>query len=376
MSTVINHNMPEPEKLPAVISKPAIVVKPAEVEGALKSLVEMLAYRRPAGSKTERRFIRDWLLPLGLEFDAYGNLYTRIGRDPILWSCHTDTVHREGGFQTIELAGTIVGLPKSKSKKASNCLGADDTAGIWLMRELILAKKPGLYIFHREEESGGVGSSKIAKFTPNALAGMSYAIALDRRGDDDIITHQGMGRCCSDIFADSLAEQIGLGYKGSSHGIFTDTANYTGLIGECTNLSVGYYGEHTSSEILDLAHIWKLRNALLDLDVPALDYSRVPGEVDPADDYAWGGWRDYHSIATGKVDPRGDRDWSEYLEGENAPEYGRYTMSQIVEDNPDAVADILEEMGYSSKSLADEVDARYGKPVNSSHFSGSKFKNL
>ena len=46
------------------------------------------------------------------------------------------------------------------------------------MREMILAGIPGLYVFHRNEESGGAGSDWIARETPWELHGIKAAIAF------------------------------------------------------------------------------------------------------------------------------------------------------------------------------------------------------
>ena len=40
----------------------------------------------------------------------------------------------------------------------ATCLGADDGAGIYIMLRMIETKKPGLYVFHRGEERGGIGA--------------------------------------------------------------------------------------------------------------------------------------------------------------------------------------------------------------------------
>jgi hypothetical protein len=179
---------------------------PKERPEHTKRLLEMLSYRRPGGSKTERKFIRRYLAPLSMQIDQYGNHIKRIGDAPILWSCHTDTVHKFGGRQHTKIQSNIV----SANDAQSNCLGADCTAGVWLMTEMIRANIPGLYVFHREEESGGMGSNWLLKNTPELLEGIKYAIAFDRRGNKSVITHQFGGRCCSDAFAASLANAIGM----------------------------------------------------------------------------------------------------------------------------------------------------------------------
>ena len=241
-------------------------------EGPLAPLIEMLRYRRPAGSKSERAFITRFIdvLP-GVIRDGFGNRLVRVGEgSPILWSAHTDTVHRAEGMQKLTIdQGRIQAVN-------SNCLGADDTVGCFLLIEMIKAGVPGLYIFHREEEIGGNGSRHIARSTPEVLDGIDFAIAFDRKGYDSVISHQ-FGRCCSDDFAKALAGVLGAGYRPDATGVFTDTANYTELIAECTNVSCGYFNEHTPIESVDIAFVRQLLDTLLAADFSGLVATRKPG---------------------------------------------------------------------------------------------------
>ena len=300
----------------------------------MQTIVSLLQYRRPAGSRTERQFIREHLTPLGLKADKAGNLYKRIGRDsPVMWSCHTDTVHTKGGMQTLLVKDGVVTV----ASKDSSCLGADDTAGIWLLSEMIRAQVPGLYVFHRGEEIGGIGSSYIASRFPALLERTRFAIAFDRRGAGSVITHQG-GRCCSDVFADSLSVALGLGHERDTTGSFTDTANYTDLVGECTNVSVGYANEHRTTESLDMSYLITLRDALLNFDESKLVSSRNPGEVDPDD-------------------------WDTFLSADQSPQgwLSNYDeLLALVRDNPLEVADWLEEYGVNSNELREAVLERGG----------------
>lgn len=295
----------------------------------------MLAHKRPAWSKTERRFIREFIAPLGAKQDDYGNYVLRIGDAPVLWSAHTDSVHIQGGKQMIVVERGIATLAKGST---SNCLGADDAAGCWLMREMILAKRPGLYVFHRCEERGGQGSAHIAASTPDLLDGIKFAIAFDRRGYGDVITHQFGTRCASDTFAESLAAQLGQPYAPCDGGVFTDTANYTDLVGECTNISVGYDYEHTKSEELNIAHLLELREALLTLDVSRLVASRAPGEYDPGEHY--------YGKHVRAFDPWDDDD----QQPRRKP-----SLERLVRDYPDVVASVLEAYGIGAEELEDEI---------------------
>jgi hypothetical protein len=245
-------------------------------------LVEMLAYARPHNSRTESEFVYRFLhcLP-GLGYDKFGNAMLRIGTAPVLWSSHTDTVHHQEGKQRVIVKGDLAMLAKGKR---GDCLGADDAAGIWLMCEMVRARVPGMYVFHAGEEHGGLGSGWLAKNRADLLSGIKYAIALDRKGTDSVITHQGE-RSCSDAFATALAAKLnasdpGFRFKPDDTGLFTDTANYVDLIGECTNLSVGYEGAHGPGETLDLAFITRLRDALVTFDCDGLPATRQPGEID------------------------------------------------------------------------------------------------
>ena len=323
--------------------------EPMENETGLGSLLEMLTYARPAGSASETEFINRYIRPLDVTMDDFGNLMKEVPHKDVtnpvrvLWSCHTDTVHAAEGRQSVyaDRQG-YAGLSK---KSKSSCLGADDTAGVWLMCQMIKREVPGLYVFHRAEEIGGLGSSHIAEKTPELLEGILAAIALDRKGTTSIITHQG-SRCCSDAFADSLASELnalrslGDDWTKDDTGTFTDTANYTGLIGECTNLSVGYFQAHTKDECLDFRHLQDMLESLCDLDQSVLVFEREAGAVDP-DDYEF----------------RYDRKWTDYYSSWDNEEKGG--LVDLVIEHPDAVADFLEQTGITREDLLAYVGRRF-----------------
>lgn len=259
-------------------------------------LADMLSYCRPHNSKTERGFIGKYLIPIGVTFDKKGNAHKSIGDAPVIWSSHTDTVHNKKGIQKVvywadkHSGDTFFG---SEGPNAS-CLGADDTAGIWIMLQMIKANIPGHYIFHRGEECGGVGSRWIAKEDSKMLKKFQFAIAFDRKDVKSIITHQGSKKTASDEFAKLLADQIGLGHEPDSTGMWTDTASYVDDIAECTNISVGYYNAHCKDEKLNLDYLFKLRDAMCKIDVSKFVATRKPGE----NTYKYSGgshshWHDY-----------------------------------------------------------------------------------
>lgn len=269
---------------------------------SVNRLIEMHKFKRPPNSKTERKFIHQYIQSIkGIKRDNYGNYHVRVGKLPFLWSSHTDTVHEKKGKQTIGFDKTEIGVA-AEDTSGSSCLGADDTAGVWLMTEMIKANVPGLYVFHREEESGCKGSKWIAEHGKSLLAGSLFAIALDRKGTDNLITRQRGDRTCSDDWGREFCKLLNanklLDYKIDPTGIYTDTATYTDLIGECTNLSVGYHGAHSKWERLDVEHIFKLRDTLTSLDfirgLATLEPVRKPGEKEVYKSYSYSG-SNYHS---------------------------------------------------------------------------------
>lgn len=251
-------------------------------------LTDMLGYKRPHASEGERLFVADFITPYNPEvfIDDKGERLAYVltsgdtAANPVLWSCHVDTVHTKSGTQVVMCDDTSGYL----SKEDGEPLGADDGAGVWLMLEMFDAGIPGTYIFHRGEERGGIGSKGMAKHHTQWLRQFKWAIAFDRRGTQDIITHQAAGRTASDAFAQALADALNgadvLQYKPCDGGIFTDTANYASIIPECSNVSVGYDSEHTQHEMLDYWHLELLRARVFAAfaDGVALPATRDPSE--------------------------------------------------------------------------------------------------
>lgn len=261
----------------------------------IQNIRRIFSTGRPASSIEETEWVNTYLFTpsmqeMGMYKDGFkyqgevgeGNCIIEIGEgSKTLFSSHTDTVHRTGGPQNV-----MVDLEESKLiTDSGQCLGADDGTGIWLMLELIKAGVPGLYIFHRAEEVGGQGSAYIANNHPHLLQKYDRAVAFDRKADWSIITHQGGSRCCSDAFGRDLAQKLAMGHRLDTGGSFTDTANYDGIIPECTNLSVGCHNCHSGRENQEIPYLLEFRDALIDVD-----WENLVTERDPSiPDYTYGG---------------------------------------------------------------------------------------
>ena len=247
-----------------------------------KTLARALSVKRPHNTPAVSDFT-EWLfnaLPAELKsftsVDGAGNLHidNRIAGSKTLFIAHVDTVHREVGANKIRKTAThwyADGAP----------LGADDGAGVAMLMHLIHADVKGYYIFSQGEECGGIGAKHIATHHTDLLAQFDRAIAFDRRGIDSVISHQGMGRCASDVFCEALANDLNafddtLMYSPDDTGVYTDTAEFTDIIPECTNISVGYYSEHGDQENLDIVHFEALSKAVLKVMWDSLPTDRDP----------------------------------------------------------------------------------------------------
>jgi len=101
-------------------------------------------------------------------------------------------------------------------------------------------------------------------------------------------------RCCSDNFANSLAKELnkhGFGYEADDSGLYSDSAEFADIYPECTNLSVGYFAQHTEHETQDIEFLESLCKACVKVDWEGLPISRDPKEIEYVDNYYnyWGG---------------------------------------------------------------------------------------
>ena len=243
------------------------------------------------------------LLPQDLEMDDFGNLYKQIGEKPsTMFACHLDTatsaitdVNHVFSGDSIKTDGTSI-------------LGADDKAGATILMHMMENKVPGLYYFFLGEEVGCIGSKKVADLHKTSpIEYIKKVVSFDRRGTTSIITHQCSARCCSDEFGTALATALNqcglqvydndtvLAYKNDRTGLYTDSAQFTKIYPECTNISVGYQNEHTFSEVQNIKHLHKLAEAAILVDWESLPISRDPSKVewDYSSYYGYGGYGEY-----------------------------------------------------------------------------------
>lgn len=338
----------------------------------ITDLTAMLSYMRPGGSRAEEDFRKRFLTHPDMQKDAAGNIFMWVpnhdGTMPTtLWSSHTDTVHREPGFQGIAFdpKNKLLFVAKKSRDKAS-CLGADCTVGVWIMLRMIAANVPGLYVFHALEERGGIGSLHFAENSLAILKGITHAIAFDRRGTGSVITEQMCGITASDAFAQDLALRLeaanpNLLYAPDNGGTFTDTANYADIVPECTNISVGFYGEHTAGETLDVQHAHDLMRAMTTGDFNNLVVSRDPNCPSNQTGGRWTSWTNYD--ATSRKRESEVAFGVESLE-DLEKEFLGEGLEAVLEMMPKECADVLHGMGITKLSLLKMIADNYDLPTN------------
>ena len=310
----------------------------------LIEICNMLSYRRPAYSKTEAQFADLYLSPVFGDPDLDGNyIHTILNGSEVptvAFMAHYDTVHTTQARQAVRV--TPEGLAFAPN---SNCLGADCTSGVWLILEMIKAGIPGVYVVHAAEEIGCIGSTALSNSGEPWVDHIQAAISFDRFGYTSVITHQCGMRTASDVFAGSLGAILGdtmpvethVAFVADPGGSYTDSNEYADRVPECTNLSVGYDRQHTSSETQDIVHLLDLRDALV-----LADWSKLVIDRDPYEPDFW--WREESKGYTSRDS------YAAVSQGSNYSD-----LLYFIEGHPDAVADWLDMSGVSLEELRQQV---------------------
>lgn len=297
-----------------------VVPFPGVLPESMRVLGDMLTYRRPHDSPGEAAFVAKYVVPVTdtMVCDGGGTIHAYMrtipeangSHSPAVFCSHVDSVHNR---QNLDIAQRIGYDPIQSEFFVSNpeqrdCLGADDAAGVYVMREMIAAGVPGLYVFFRGEERGGIGSGWVSDNRSDIFNRSRYAIQFDRRGTRSIITQMMVGETCSDAFAKSLARVLDMGHVPDNTGSFTDTANLSEFLPECTNISIGYENEHSRDETLDADYVLALTDAMIRTFLggsPKLDIVRKAGDYGDLGRWSMGGYKKskYEPVVYDDEDP-------------------------------------------------------------------------
>lgn len=253
-----------------------------------RKFLQLTSWTYPYGTE----YTAESYLPKGYKKDENENYYYVVGDNPTtMFACHLDT----SCSKQVRVNHVFEDEGKLVKTDGKTILGADDKAGMVVVLYMIEKQVPGLYYFFIGEEVGCIGSTDAAKKWdfPN----IKKVISFDRRGTTDVITHQLYGQCCSDEFAAELSARLndvgyGLDLKPDDGGIMTDSAQFTEIVPECTNISVGYYNEHTVNEYQDIDYLSRLCLSVVEIDWETLPVKRDPSVADKY--WGWGDANKYN----------------------------------------------------------------------------------
>jgi len=216
-----------------------------------------------------------------LQKDEVGNYYKIIGKTPqTMFTSHLDTADREQ--KDTKLYSMIENDEEYIVTDESTILGADDKSGVAVMLYMMEHNIPGLYYFFIGEERGGIGSNKLSLIYDKVdyLKEIKRCVSFDRRNYHSVITSQLGRRCCSDEFGTALCKEYnknGLDLSLDPTGIYTDSASFIDDIRECTNISVGYFHEHTGQEYQNMNYLISLCEASIKVNWNSLPTIRKVG---------------------------------------------------------------------------------------------------
>lgn len=221
---------------------------------------------------------------LGYEIDDYGNLYIYIGEvGTVAFTCHLDNVDYSTE-QTNLVYIDDKGFARVREDSKSTCLGADDATGIFIMMTMIANNVPGLYCFFLDEEVGCLGSSYAAQHEAELFDGINLMVSFDRKGYNSIITHQMGENTMSIECATELASRLNQFDTDYSEqypfvlddtGSYTDSNSFVGIIPNCTNISVGYFAQHTKNEHQDLNFMQQIAEVYSKVDWEGLPVGKL-----------------------------------------------------------------------------------------------------
>jgi hypothetical protein len=173
------------------------------------------------------------------------NLYVIAeGELPICICAHMDTVFPKVPYEFYyDEKKAVLWSPQG--------LGADDRAGNYAIIELLERGYRPSIILTDLEERGGIGASELVEKYPECpFSDCRALIQLDRCGERDSVYYE-----CDNEDFEKLINSYG--FK-TNWGTFTDISIF-GPAWEiaAVNLSIGYYNEHTQTEILNMLYLHK-----------------------------------------------------------------------------------------------------------------------
>jgi hypothetical protein len=212
-------------------------------------------------------FLETELAQVYKNIDTNGKLRNFLfceGEEPVMVVAHLDTIFEDlsnlySAYPTDDLWGTydfyqtVVEFKEIYHDQVEGVmwspdgLGADDRVGVFMILSLVRAGLKPSILFTTDEESGSASGYDFALQYKHKFQnyGIKYVMELDRAGADDCVFY----RCDNPDFVKYI----------EGYGFVTDTGSFTDISVICpiiktagVNLSVGYWNEHSKTEMIDL----------------------------------------------------------------------------------------------------------------------------
>jgi len=221
---------------------------------------------------------------------------------PIMLVAHMDTITRNAKLK--------FRVKHNRITARNSVLGADDRAGVYAIMELLQMCKDNKIpmpsvLFTNYEESGMQGVDAFIK-TKKMEKNMNIFIELDRRGRDEYVYYfHGMPK--------EVATWVeSFGFK-KDHGSMSDVMSLTEEYSiPHVNLSVGYYDQHTSREMLRPNELQETIDKVFAMICDPLEELHVvDGSAWNMYNYGYGDYGDYG----GSYYPRKGNGWTNTYNG-------------------------------------------------------------
>lgn len=197
------------------------------------------------------------------------------GDSPVCLVSHLDTVHKE-------LPENILIDEESGLMWSPQGIGGDDRCGTFAVLYILAhqlknnGQKPTI-LFTTNEEIGCVGASKAAKEIPeDKISHLKFLIEIDRRHEDDCVFYNTRNK----EFEDYIQTFGFVKATGSCSDISRLSPAWNVA---STNLSAGYFNEHTKSEYINVNYLMNTINKIINIlnDDRVLNGDKFEYQPDP-----------------------------------------------------------------------------------------------
>lgn len=201
-----------------------------------------------------------------IHYDKYGNMYITKGKAE-LYPCvvaHVDQVHKYcNNFNLLQAGDVLLAFDDVRGSQVG--VGGDDKCGIYLTVRALREMKACKVVLFKNEEVGcrGSGACDISFFED-----VSFIVQGDRKHNyNDCINHTNGVKTTSKDFEHAAKEVLDRHDYAFATGSCTDAGELVVRnVGCCAlNLACGYFGAHSSSEIVRISLVDACERFMFDM---------------------------------------------------------------------------------------------------------------